>query len=82
MASDTLTQEENADEVPASPGGVMAIRLVLEILEALATRPSVGVTELSKQLDTTKARVFCEPWSTSVTRFRTWAASGMRRGRA
>jgi DNA-binding IclR family transcriptional regulator len=42
----------------ASPGGVMAIRLVLEILEALATRTSVGVTELSKQLGTTKARVF------------------------
>ncbi|HWW64976.1 MAG TPA: IclR family transcriptional regulator [Sphingomonadaceae bacterium] len=36
----------------------MAIRLVLKILEALATRPSVGVTELSKELDTTKARVF------------------------
>ncbi|MBT2187829.1 IclR family transcriptional regulator [Sphingobium nicotianae] len=39
-------------------GGVMAIRLVLEILEALATRDTVGVTELSKALDTTKARVF------------------------
>jgi DNA-binding IclR family transcriptional regulator len=36
----------------------MAIRLVLGILEALATRSSVGVTELAKQLDTTKARVY------------------------
>jgi DNA-binding IclR family transcriptional regulator len=45
-------------DVKAAPGGVMAIRLVLEILEALATQPSAGVTELSKQLGTTKARVF------------------------
>jgi len=58
MANGRLTREENEDEAQASPGGVMAIRLVLEILEALATRTSVGVTELSKQLDTTKARVF------------------------
>jgi IclR family KDG regulon transcriptional repressor len=39
-------------------GGVLAIRLVLGILEALATQRSVGVTELSRQLATTKARVF------------------------
>lgn len=42
----------------AATGGVMAIRLVLGILEALATRASVGVTELSKELATTKARVY------------------------
>jgi len=51
------TSEEEAAGV-ASAGGVMAIRLVLEILEALATRETVGVTELAKALDTTKARVF------------------------
>ena len=45
-------------EVVSSTGGVMAIRLVLEILEALATRDTVGITELAKALDTTKARVF------------------------
>ena len=39
-------------------GGVMAIRLVLLILEQLAKQESVGVTELSKSLGTTKARVF------------------------
>jgi len=58
MARNTRIQEAQEGEVQASPGGVMAIRLVLEILEVLATRPSVGVTELSKQLGTTKARVF------------------------
>jgi len=36
----------------------MAIQLVLGIIEALATRASVGVTELSKHLETTKPRVF------------------------
>jgi len=39
-------------------GGVMAIRLVLEVIEALVTHESVGVTELAKALETTKARVF------------------------
>lgn len=39
-------------------GGVMAIQLVLEILELLAKQESVGVTELARSLDTTKARVF------------------------
>ncbi|MEJ1965480.1 MAG: IclR family transcriptional regulator [Gammaproteobacteria bacterium] len=39
-------------------GGVMAIRLVLSIIERLAKQESVGVTELSRLLGTTKARVF------------------------
>lgn len=39
-------------------GGVMAIRLVLSIMETLAKQESVGVTELSRLLGTTKARVF------------------------
>lgn len=52
----TIENDERAGSGPA--GGVMAIRLVLEILEALATRESVGITELSKALGTTKARVF------------------------
>ncbi|MBN8830894.1 MAG: IclR family transcriptional regulator [Sphingomonadales bacterium] len=56
MASRITSGDE--PEASGSAGGVMAIRLVLEILEALATRESVGVTELSKALDTTKARVF------------------------
>jgi DNA-binding IclR family transcriptional regulator len=38
--------------------GVMAIRLVLSILERLAKQETVGVTELSRSLGTTKARVF------------------------
>jgi DNA-binding IclR family transcriptional regulator len=42
----------------ATQGGVRAIRLVLGVLEALATQPSAGVTELSKRLGTTKARVY------------------------
>jgi DNA-binding IclR family transcriptional regulator len=42
----------------ARTGGVMAIRLVLSILERLAKLDSVGVTELSRLLGTTKARVF------------------------
>lgn len=50
--------EDNESEGAASAGGVMAILLVLDILEALATQSSVGVTELSKQLGSTKARVF------------------------
>lgn len=56
MASKILTTEEQ--DTPGAPGGVMAIRLVLEILEALVSRDSVGVTELSRALTTTKARVF------------------------
>ena len=42
----------------AGASGVMAIKLVLGILEALATQPSVGVTELAERLGTNKARVF------------------------
>ncbi len=42
----------------STTGGVMAIRLVLLILEQLAKQESVGVTELSRTLGTTKARVF------------------------
>ena len=45
-------------DAPENPGGVMAIRLVLEILELLATQDSVGVTELARRLNTTKPRVF------------------------
>lgn len=52
------TRPEEDAGVAGSAGGVMAIRLVLEILEALATRDTVGITELAKALDTTKARVF------------------------
>lgn len=44
--------------VAARSGGVMAIRVVLLILEQLAKQDSVGVTELSRALGTTKARVF------------------------
>lgn len=48
-----------AEKAPdAGPGGVMAIRLVLQILELLGKRESVGVTELANALGTTKARVF------------------------
>src|SRR5690606_27627869 len=37
-----------AEKAPdAGPGGVMAIRLVLQILELLGKRESVGVTELA-----------------------------------
>lgn len=43
---------------PGGAGGVMAIRLVLEIIEALAARESVGITELAKALGSTKGRVF------------------------
>jgi DNA-binding IclR family transcriptional regulator len=39
-------------------GGVMAIQLVLSVLEMLAREDSVGVSELSRALGTTKARVF------------------------
>ena len=42
----------------SAPGGVMAIRLVLSVLEMLAKRDSVGVTELARDLGTTKARVY------------------------
>jgi len=45
-------------EPQGAVGGVMAIRLVLEVLELLATRKSVGVTELARGLHTTKPRVF------------------------
>jgi IclR family KDG regulon transcriptional repressor len=53
-----LNPTQNEGEEQTGPGGVMAIRLVLEILESLAKQDSVGVTELSKKLQTTKARVF------------------------
>ena len=42
----------------AGTGGVMAIRVVLSIIERLAKHESVGITELSKLLGMTKARVF------------------------
>jgi DNA-binding IclR family transcriptional regulator len=58
MASSKPVQDENEGDAQSAPGGVMAIRLVLEILEVLATRTSVGVTELAKQLDATKPRVY------------------------
>ena len=48
--------DEPSAEAPA--GGVLAIQLVLSILENLAKNDTVGVTELSKSLGTTKARVF------------------------
>jgi len=48
----------DAAEPRGAAGGVMAIRLVLEVLELLATRKSVGVTELARGLNTTKPRVF------------------------
>src|SRR5262245_39919294 len=47
----------NPSRKPAA-GGVMAIRFALSILEALAKQSSVGITELSRRLGTTKARVF------------------------
>jgi DNA-binding IclR family transcriptional regulator len=50
--------DESDSEVPGSTGGVMAIRLVLGVLELLAKRDSVGVTELARDLSTTKARVY------------------------
>lgn len=53
--SDVMIDES---EAPGSTGGVMAIRLVLGILEMLAKRESVGVTELARDLATTKARVY------------------------
>jgi IclR family KDG regulon transcriptional repressor len=58
MGSGKSTREENDTEAQVSSGGVMAIRLVLMILEVLATRTSVGVTELAKQIGATKPRVF------------------------
>lgn len=50
--------EDNEADAPGAPGGVMAIRLVLGVLETLAQRESVGVTELARTLQTTKARVY------------------------
>jgi DNA-binding IclR family transcriptional regulator len=58
MADGNPILDDGEGEASATTGGVMAIRLVLEILEALAKRDSVGVTELSKALGTTKARIF------------------------
>jgi len=52
-------KKSSAEKAPdAGPGGVMAIRLVLQILELLGKRQTVGVTELANALGTTKARVF------------------------
>ncbi|MEI9851565.1 MAG: IclR family transcriptional regulator [Sphingomonas sp.] len=48
----------DSDDAAQGAGGVMAIRLVLEVLERLASRESVGVTELARGLGTTKPRVF------------------------
>jgi DNA-binding IclR family transcriptional regulator len=53
--SDAIIDES---EAPGATGGVMAIRLVLGVLELLAKRDSVGVTELARDLSTTKARVY------------------------
>lgn len=55
--SDTITADSDSD-APGAPGGVMAIRLVLGIIEQLARRESAGVTELARTLETTKARVY------------------------
>jgi DNA-binding IclR family transcriptional regulator len=57
IGSDVMI-EESESEVPGGSGGVMAIRLVLGIIETLAKRDSVGVTELARELSTTKARVY------------------------
>ena len=51
-------QKSGATANASGAGGVMAIRLVLSIIEQLVKQDSVGVTELSKSLGTTKARVF------------------------
>jgi DNA-binding IclR family transcriptional regulator len=58
MSHENPILEGTEPESASGSGGVMAIRLVLEVLEALAQRESVGVTELAKALGTTKARVF------------------------
>ena len=55
----TPTRTRKTKSPAAAPaGGVMAIQVVLMILEQLAKQESVGVTELSRTLGTTKARVF------------------------
>lgn len=55
-----MTADSNpiAEETANAPGGVMAIRVALGVLEMLAKRDSVGVTELARALGTTKARVY------------------------
>ena len=58
MADRDATIPECEIEAPGATGGVMAIRLVLGVIELLAQRDSVGVTELARALDTTKARVY------------------------
>lgn len=58
MADSDVTRPECEIEAPGATGGVMAIRLVLGVLELLAKRDSVGVTELARALDTTKARIY------------------------
>lgn len=58
MAGGNVKIEDGESEAGGAPGGVMAIRLVLGVLEMLAKRDSVGVTELGRDLQTTKARVY------------------------
>ena len=58
MADSHLIIDEQDSDAAGAPGGVMAIRLVLGIIETLASRESAGVTELAKALGTTKARVY------------------------
>ncbi len=53
-----MTDSETGEGKAASTGGVMAIRLALSIVEALAKQETVGVTELARALGTTKPRVF------------------------
>lgn len=53
-----LSTQIVVESEPSGSGGVMAIQLALEVLEALAKRDSVGVTELARALGTTKARVY------------------------
>ncbi len=58
MSRQLSTQIVVESEPTSGGGGVMAIQLALEVLEALAKRDSVGVTELARLLGTTKARVY------------------------
>ena len=53
-----LSTQIVVESEPSNSGGVMAVQLALEVLESLAKHDSVGVTELSRALGTTKARVY------------------------
>jgi len=53
-----MADAEGTEAQGSRAGGIMAIRLVLQIMEELAKQESVGVTQLARALDTTKARVF------------------------